>query len=143
MIHLQAHHTHGSGPHASIQLTHENQIFIISVSKKELQIFLAIFKTGSKSLQESKALVESCFGSHPICNTLFHDKAKTAEIFETDRVKSAGIMEGKLATSHPSVGVMIGSQGAEIIQELDHQLQGAPMISHSQEDNKWRSRGEY
>ena len=32
-----------------------------------------------------------------------------ADIFEADRVKSAGIMEGKLATSHPSAGAMLGS----------------------------------
>ncbi len=40
------------------------------------------------------------------------------EIFEVNRIKSNDIMEGKLATSHPTVDAMIGSRGAEMMRGI-------------------------
>jgi hypothetical protein len=83
VIHLPAQPTQGSGHPASIQSIQENHFLIISLSQNEDPKFLAISKTGSKICHPSNHLVESCFGSHHICNIFFHTKANAAETFET------------------------------------------------------------
>ena len=51
-------------------------------------------------------------------------KVSAKRLFEADRIKSRGVMEGKLKTSHPTTCAMIGSQGTEIMQVI-------PLTSHS------------